>query len=112
MQKIRISGISRYVKIGFDEERKRRTRVEVDVEMDYDFSKTIEEDNPVIDYRIICDIVNDVLDKGYRTIEKICYEIFNNINGKINPEHLKVKVRKKNPPLKNETFFAEAEIEK
>lgn len=111
MQKIRLTGVSRYVKIGFNEERKRRTRIEIDVELSYNFSETVNNDIPSIDYNIICDLIDNVLEKNYNTIEKICFEIFQSIKSKFIPEHLKVKVRKKNPPLKLVTFFTEAEIE-
>ncbi len=111
MQKIRLCGVSRNAKVGFGDERKRRTRVEVDVELSYDFKETLKKDEPSVDYKIICDLIDNVLEDGYNTIEKICFEIFEKVKTNFKPEHLKVKVRKKNPPLKLETYFAEAEIE-
>lgn len=111
MQKIRLCGVSRYLKIGFGDEKKRKTRIEIDVELSSDFEKSIKKDEPSIDYRNICELIDNVLNNDYNTLEKYCYEIFETIKAKFSPEHLKVKVKKKNPPLKLETFFAEAEIE-
>ncbi len=113
MHIIRLKGISKRIKIGFNEEKQRGTRIEVDVEIYTDLSNVAKSDSLKggIDYTKIYNIVYGEMKRELSTIESLCFNIHSTLKNSFPGKKIRVIVRKPHPPLGGEVQSAEVEIE-
>ncbi len=96
-------------------ERKTGNRFEVDVEIDVDLSRAGKTDRleDTVSYTRIYHLTNEVFTaKKYNLVEKVGYLLAEKIMDEFHPQRVKIRIRKKIPPIPGNLDHIEVEIEK